>query len=219
MGLPLTCRRPARASIPDLPRGRMVALDHRVASRGFRAWSARLVPGGAEDQRCAEPDAEGAERHGQHLRPQEDDGAAEPRGRSRPAPSAGAPPPRGRGAGTRRRQSRCRCAARPPRRGPRCRPLPPAPGRARPRAARTRRRCSSTISVELAEVLEVHRLHRAAEASSSTTTSSSQLPIQLARLRFVEPTRAQRASATAVLAWSIGPFHSKTRTPASSSGR
>lgn len=30
-----------------------------------------------------------------------------------------------------------------------------------------------------------------------------------------QPTRAQRPSATAVLAWSMGPFHSKTRTPAS----
>jgi hypothetical protein len=55
--------------------------------------------------------------------------------------------------------------------------------------------------------------------SSSTTTSSSQLPIQLAGLRFVEPTRDQRASATAVLACSIGPFHSKTRMPDSRSGR
>ena len=55
--------------------------------------------------------------------------------------------------------------------------------------------------------------------SSSTTTSSSQFPSQLAGLRFVDPTRDQRASATAVLAWSMVPFHSKTRTPDSSSGR
>ena len=48
-----------------------------------------------------------------------------------------------------------------------------------------------------------------AKALSSIATSSSQLPIQLAMLRLVEPTRAQRPSATAVLAWSIGPFHSK----------
>ena len=58
-----------------------------------------------------------------------------------------------------------------------------------------------------------------AKALSSIATSSSQLPIQLAMLRLVEPTRAQWPSATAVLAWSIGPFHSKIRTPASSSGR
>ena len=60
---------------------------------------------------------------------------------------------------------------------------------------------------------------RRPKASFSTTTSSSRFPIQLARLRLVEPTRAQRASATAVLAWSMGPFHSKTRTPASSRAR
>jgi hypothetical protein len=45
------------------------------------------------------------------------------------------------------------------------------------------------------------------------------LPNQLAAFRLVEPTRATRPSVTAVLAWSMGPFHSKTRTPASSSGR
>ena len=47
-----------------------------------------------------------------------------------------------------------------------------------------------------------------AKPASSTATSSSQLPIHDWRLRFVEPTRAHRPSATAVLAWSIVPFHS-----------
>src|SRR6185436_20742894 len=60
---------------------------------------------------------------------------------------------------------------------------------------------------------------RRAKDSSSTTTSSSQLPNQLATLRFDEPTRAQFESATAVFACSIVPFHSNTRTPASSKGR
>ena len=50
-------------------------------------------------------------------------------------------------------------------------------------------------------------------------TVVEQLPIQLARLRLLEPTRAQRPSATAVFACSIEPRHSKTRMPASSSGR
>ena len=39
------------------------------------------------------------------------------------------------------------------------------------------------------------------------------------RLRFVDPTRAQRESATAVFACSMEPFHSNTLTPASSNGR
>src|SRR5688572_1686666 len=55
--------------------------------------------------------------------------------------------------------------------------------------------------------------------SSSTATSSSQLPNQLVMLALVEPTRAHFPSATAVLAWSITPFHSKMRTPPSSSAR
>jgi hypothetical protein len=58
-----------------------------------------------------------------------------------------------------------------------------------------------------------------ANSLSSTTTSSSQFVAQLAKLRLVEPTRAQRPSATAVLAWSIDPFHSKTRMPASTKDR
>src|SRR5262245_10742946 len=57
-----------------------------------------------------------------------------------------------------------------------------------------------------------------AHASVSTLTSGSRSPTQLATLRFVDPTRAQRPSATAVLACTIGPFHSNTRPPASSSG-
>ena len=40
-----------------------------------------------------------------------------------------------------------------------------------------------------------------------------------AMITMVEPTRDQRPSATAVLACIIVPFHSNTRTPASSSGR
>ena len=58
-----------------------------------------------------------------------------------------------------------------------------------------------------------------ANAWFSTATSSSQFPSQLAGFRFVEPTRAHRPSATAVLACSMDPFHSNTRTPASRSGR
>jgi len=38
-------------------------------------------------------------------------------------------------------------------------------------------------------------------------------------LRFVDPTRAHRPSATAVFACSIVPFHSNTRTPSESRGR
>src|SRR5215212_5746310 len=45
------------------------------------------------------------------------------------------------------------------------------------------------------------------------TTSSSRLPNQLATFRFVDPTRAQLQSATAVFACSIVPFHSNTRMP------
>src|SRR5262245_47179704 len=58
-----------------------------------------------------------------------------------------------------------------------------------------------------------------ANVSSSATTSSSQLPSQLAMLRLLDPTRAHRPSATAVLACSIDPFLSKSRSPASSSVR
>ena len=100
--------------------------------------------------------------------------------------------------------------------------LPPAPrwrGTRALSAGRTRRRLSSTISVALARSSRYIASMAWPNPSSSTITSSSQLPIQLAGLRLVDPTRDQRASATAVLAWSIGPFHSNTRTPASSSGR
>ncbi len=38
-------------------------------------------------------------------------------------------------------------------------------------------------------------------------------------MRLLEPTRDQKPSATAVFAWIMGPSHSKSRTPASSSGR
>jgi hypothetical protein len=58
-----------------------------------------------------------------------------------------------------------------------------------------------------------------ARSSSTTVTSSSRLEIQLARFELLEPMRVSRPSATAVLAWTMGPFHSNTRTPASSSGR
>ena len=80
-------------------------------------------------------------------------------------------------------------------------------------------RWSRMISVAFARSLGVHLLHLAPRRSSSTSTSSSELPSQLAGLRLVEPTRAHRPSATAVFAWSIVPFHSKTRTPASSKVR
>ena len=50
-------------------------------------------------------------------------------------------------------------------------------------------------------------------------TSSSRLETQLARLELLEPIRVQQPSATAVFACNIGPFHSKTRTPACSKGR
>ena len=86
-------------------------------------------------------------------------------------------------------------------------------------ADRARRRASSTISVARSRSSRYICSTWRANPSSSTTTSSSQLPSQLAMLRLVEPTRAQRPSATAVLACSIVPFHSNTRTPASSSGR
>ena len=43
--------------------------------------------------------------------------------------------------------------------------------------------------------------------------------MKLAKFRFDEPTRLQRPSTTAVLACNIEPFHSKIRTPASSSAR
>ena len=76
-----------------------------------------------------------------------------------------------------------------------------------------------TTSVALARSSRYIASIRSANAASSATMSSSQFPSQLAMLRLVEPTRAQRPSATAVLACSIVPFHSKTRTPASSSGR
>ena len=68
-------------------------------------------------------------------------------------------------------------------------------------------------------VLLVVRLHCLCDVASSIATSSSQLPSQLLMLRFVDPMRAHRESATAVLACIIEPFHSKMRTPESSSER
>ena len=81
------------------------------------------------------------------------------------------------------------------------------------------RRRLSTISVACARSRRYISSMAAPKRSSSTITSSSQLPSQLAAFRFVEPTRAQWPSATAVLACIIGPLHSNTRTPASSRGR
>ena len=73
-----------------------------------------------------------------------------------------------------------------------------------------------TISVVLARSRKNISSMRAPKASFSMTASSSQLPSQLARFRLVEPTRAQWPSATAVLACTMVPFHSKMRMPASS---
>ncbi len=61
-------------------------------------------------------------------------------------------------------------------------------------------------------------ISRAMDASSMLT-SISQLFIQLPALRLVDPMRVHRPSATAVLACSIGPRHSKIRIPASRRNR
>ena len=58
----------------------------------------------------------------------------------------------------------------------------------------------NTISVALPRSISYCPSMRRAKFSSSIATSSSQLPIQLARLRLLDPTRAQRPSATAVFA-------------------
>ncbi len=72
----------------------------------------------------------------------------------------------------------------------------------------TRARSVKVISVARPRSSRYISSMRAANRSSSTATSSSQLPIQDWRFRLVAPTRAQRPSATAVFAWSIVPFHS-----------
>jgi len=57
------------------------------------------------------------------------------------------------------------------------------------------------------------------DASRTVQVFNVHLGTGFSMLRFVEPTRAHLQSATAVFACSIVPFHSKTRTPASSKGR
>ena len=83
----------------------------------------------------------------------------------------------------------------------------------------TRFRSLMTISVACSRSRQYISCISCAKPSFSIVTSSSQLPIQLATLRLVEPTRAHLPSTTEVFAWIIGPFHSKTRTPASRSAR
>ena len=82
-----------------------------------------------------------------------------------------------------------------------------------------RLRAFSTTSVEFSRSRSNIAIICAPNCSSSMATSSSQLPNQLVMLRLVDPTRAHLPSATAVLAWTIAPFHSKMRTPPSSSAR
>ena len=92
-------------------------------------------------------------------------------------------------------------------------------GRGRLRARRWMRRSPSTISVARSRSCSKHASIVRPNPWSSTATSSSQFASHDDTFRFDEPTRAQRPSATAVFAWSIAPFHSKIRTPASGSGR
>src|SRR5579875_868919 len=69
------------------------------------------------------------------------------------------------------------------------------------------------------EVVQIHLLHLAGE--QFVFHHHVKLPVSnpTRQIQIGGPTRAHRPSATAVLACNIGPFHSKTRTPASSNGR
>lgn len=69
------------------------------------------------------------------------------------------------------------------------------------------------------QVVQVHLLHRLRERFVIHRDIEFPVTDPAGEMRFVEPTLAQRESATAVFACSGDPFHSKTRTPASSSGR